>query len=315
MNNFATSNSTASTTSTKSTASTSVPKHLESLTTSIFQSLFPPISPQTTPVTSIRRVLLLDRDTSNDPTDGPNGHYTLNLRHYAISTKPTGISRGIRRLNAADRFLNGRGSGEKKKKKALPNLGRLEDVADYLLDPAAAAGFTSASESEPDTDAEVEVLETGARKVLGAKERAQRRAKDEGGRRGDGSGGVEKRAVKLVELGPRMRLRMTKVEDGVCAGKVMWHEYLTKSKAEVEEMERVWEARRREKEERQREQRENVERKRGKATEKQGGHAGNDDGDVAMDDEDWDSEDMIDGEGEGEGDDADDQTHARVAAG
>jgi len=38
-----------------------VPKHLESLVTTVFQSLFPPISPQATPLSSIKRVLLLNR--------------------------------------------------------------------------------------------------------------------------------------------------------------------------------------------------------------------------------------------------------------
>ena len=43
-----------------------VPKHLESLTTEIFQSLFPPINPQATPLSSIRRVMLLNREKTED---------------------------------------------------------------------------------------------------------------------------------------------------------------------------------------------------------------------------------------------------------
>ena len=104
---------------------------------------------------------------------------------------------------------------------------------------------------------------------------------------------VEKRAVRLVELGPRIRLRMTKVEEGVGGGKVMWHEYVTRSKEEVGELERVWEGRRREKEERKRVQRENVERKRkekGKKGEGEGEEEEEDEDDEDMDEDEWDSE-------------------------
>ena len=280
-----------------------VPKHLESLTTTIFQSLFPPISPQSTPLSSINRVLLLNRENHNSSStsSAEAGKYVLNLRHYAIITKRTGLSRGIRRLNAAERVLKQRS----KRKRGIPDLGRLEDVADYLLDPSAAAvssgGFTSGSESEVETDAEVEVLGTNARKVLNKKQMAaMRKSNDDGKLQTLGQLGVEKRAVKLVELGPRMKLRMTKVEEGVCGGKVMWHEFLEKSPEELKEMETAWEARRKEKVERRRLQKENVERKkkergsRGKGDKEDNNE---DDDDDIMDEDEWDSEDLAeDGE-------------------
>ncbi len=279
-----------------------VPKHLELLTTTIFQSLFPPISPQSTPLSSIRRVLLLNRElpkSSSTSPSGDDGTYTLNLRHYAITTKRTGLSRGIRRLNAAEKMLH-----DRKNKRALPNLGKLEDVADYLLDPSAAAeGFTSGSESEVETDAEVEVLETSAKKVLSKQQMAAlRRSNSENGPRRR-EPGVEKRAVKMVELGPRMKLRMTKVEEGICGGRVMWHEYLSKSKEEVQEMEKVWGGRRKQREERKRVQRENVERKKrekGLGKKKEGGEEESEkveDEVTDMYDDEWDSEGL---EGDGE---------------
>ena len=222
-----------------------VPKHLESLTTTIFQSLFPPISPQSTPLSSIRRVLLLNREvpkaspssTISESESKEDGAYVLSLRHYAITTRRTGLSRGIKRLNAAEKMLRQNG----KRKRGLPNLGKLEDVADYLLDPAAASGgFTSGSETEMDTDAEVEVLESNTRKVLNKKQMAALRNSNKDGKpHPRGVPNVEKRAVKLVELGPRMRLRMTKVEEGVCDGKVMWHESIEKTPEEIKGMEKI----------------------------------------------------------------------------
>ena len=120
---------------------------------------------------------------------------------------------------------------------------------------------------------------------------------------GGGRGEVEKRAVKLVELGPRLKLRMTKVEEGVCAGKVLWHEYLRKSKEEERRMEGLWEGRWRERDERRGVQRGNVERKRRERGEKgkeRGGDGGDggvgEEGDEEMDvqtdeyEDEWDSE-------------------------
>ena len=267
-----------------------VPKHLESLTTTIFQSLFPPISPQSTPLSSIRRVLLLNRElptSSSDPKSTGSGAYTINLRHYAISTKRTGLSRGIRKINAAERF-----SRDRRRKGGIPNLGKLDDVSDYVLDPAAAGGFTSGSESEVETDAEVEVLETNARKVLNRKQMNAMRSNNETIHRPEGLG-TEKKAVKLVEIGPRMKLRMTKVEEDVCGGKVMWHEYINKTKEEMKAMDRVWEKRRKEKEERKRVQKENVDRKRKESSAKQK-DGEKEEVDEQQDEEDWDEDDFYD---------------------
>jgi ribosome biogenesis protein SSF1/2 len=260
-----------------------IPKRLEKLVTEMFQSMFPPIAPQSTPLSSIRRVLLLNREKTDGDED--DGSYVINLRHYAITTKVTGIPKAIRRLNAAEKMMTSRD----KRKKGLPNLGGLEDIADYMLDPSG-AGYTSASESEVETDAEVEVLPNPKRKVLDRRERERLRAKEEGGEDSIGpKNGVEKRAVKLMELGPRMRLRLVKVEDDLCAGKVLWHEFVTKSKEEEKKLDEKWEVRRKEKEERRRIQRENVEKKRKERKEK-----GEDDDMEDEEDDEFDEYDMDD---------------------
>ncbi|KAG8525899.1 uncharacterized protein KY384_000661 [Bacidia gigantensis] len=248
-----------------------VPKHLESLTTTVFQSMFPSISPQSTPLSSIRRVLLLNREVPSSKGEINDGLYVVTLRHFAITTKSTGLSRGVRRLNTAEKLVK----QPQKQTRGIPNLGMLDDVADYLLDPSAAAsGFTSASESEVETDAEVEVLDTNVRKVLTKQQMTEKRSKDGKSDRPQKSS-TEKRAVKLVELGPRMRLRMTKVEEGLCNGKVMWHEYLNKTPKEISQMEKAWEQRNREKAERRRIQKENVERKRREKINNKGHHRAN----------------------------------------
>lgn len=255
-----------------------IPKHLESLVTTIFQSLFPPISPQTTPLSSIRRVMLLNREPSKEE----DGTYTLNLRHYAITTKTTGLSKPLRRLNAAEKLLS-----SKSKKGGLPNLSKMEDIADFMIGGENGDGYMTdaTSGSEVDTDAEVEVVETRAKKILS--KRQKDRSKDS---KTKGSGrNVERKAIKLVELGPRMKLRMTKVEEGICSGKVMWHEYIHKSKEEIKAMDKKWEQKRQEKEARKNIQKENVEKKR-----KAKGLGAEDEDEDEMDvDEEWDSEGLM----------------------
>lgn len=275
MNNFISQNTT-------DTEADPIKKQLESLTTTIFQSMFPPINPQTTPLNSIRRILLLNRETQTD------GTYVLSLRHYAITTRKTGVSKRVRRFDQTEQRHREKKSG------ALPNLGKLNDVADYILDPAA-GGYTSASETELDTDNEIEVMETTTQRVLGKRE--QQKLANNGDKKAgntEQTSNVEKRAVKLVELGPRMRLRMVKVEEGVCEGKVMWNEYVTKTKEEEKALEEKWELRRKEKEARKKTQRDNVERKKElkKNTKKNAGKAGEEGAGEGDSEEEWDSEDL-----------------------
>ena len=263
---------------TQDDSSDPVRKQLEDLTTTIFQNMFPQISPQNTPLSTIRRIMLLNREA---PDEG-EGSFVLNLRHYAITTKKTGVPRRIRRLDPKTQ------SQKEKKGTAVPNLNRLEDVSEYLLDPA---GFTSASETELDTDAEVEVLETQTRRVLGKKEASKAKDGEKPKLQTDSRSHVEKRAVKLVELGPRMKLRLVKVEEGVCEGRVMWNEFVKKSKGEEKELEKKWDTRKTEKEERRKVQRENVERKRQlKANTKRNANGDNGVEDEEMEDG-WNSED------------------------
>ncbi|KAK8063526.1 hypothetical protein PG996_008178 [Apiospora saccharicola] len=243
MNNFSTPNA---------DAKSKVPRHLETLTTTVFQSLFPPINPQKTPLRSIKRVLLLNREPAKD---GDDGSFVINFRHYAITTKAVGVSKPLRRLDAAEKLLS-----KKARKGGLPNLGKLEDISDYMVGGENGDGYMTdaTSGSEMDTDAEVEVLDNAPKKVLSQKARA---ALEASAKADEADDRVERRAVKMVELGPRMKLRLVKVEEGLSGGNVMWHEHIHKSKDEIKELEKRWEQRRTEKEKRRKEQKANVDKK------------------------------------------------------
>jgi ribosome biogenesis protein SSF1/2 len=294
--------------------SNAIPKNLESLTTTIFQSLFAPISPHTTSLKTIKRVMLLDRKPANDPND-PHA-FVLQLRHYAINavTPKSALPKALRKLEQADHLKRGDSA-------RLPNLGSLDDVADYLLDPTA-SGFTTASDTEADTDAEIEVLATENRKAMSKEERQRIRDAQRSKVTGANAEGVnpegaarpvplprktktQKKAIKLQELGPRMTLRLTKVEEGLCGGKVLWHEYISKTKEEQKQQDKAWEIRNKEKAERRRIQKENVEKKK-KEKKAKGGHEQDEDEDEEMDDQDDYDDDVWHDDADGGEDDDDD---------
>ncbi len=209
----------------------------ETLLTATFQNLFPAISAQKTALAGIRRVLLLHRDT-NDPSA------SIELRHYAIGTKLVSQSRSLRKVVA----------GEKRKRHDdLPNLSSVDDISDFVLN-GVGGGYDSGSEVEEDAEVEVKT--------------------EEGRKRTPGS---QKRAVRLTELGPRLKLDFYKVTEGICSGKVLYHKNISKTAREEQEMEAKHKASVALKAKRKKEQAENVKRKRSEQEAKggrKGGFAG-----------------------------------------
>ena len=54
--------------------------------------------------------------------------------------------------------------------------------------------------------------------------------------RGKGNNPSQKSALKLVELGPRLRLKLYRVERGLASGDVMYHAYVHKTPEEIKEL-------------------------------------------------------------------------------
>jgi ribosome biogenesis protein SSF1/2 len=63
--------------------------------------------------------------------------------------------------------------------------------------------------------------------------RRRKKKNGNGSSTGTGGGGGSKSALKLVELGPRLRLKLYKVERLLSGGDVMYHAYMSKTPAEV----------------------------------------------------------------------------------
>ena len=70
-----------------------------------------------------------------------------------------------------------------------------------------------------------------------------------------------KKAIKLTEVGPRLILKLVKIEEGICSGKVLHHNYVKKTSAEIKALEKKHAQRMKLKEERRKEQEANLAKK------------------------------------------------------
>lgn len=212
--------------------SPTTPPHLPLLMKS-FQSIFPPLSPNTLSLSSARRVVLISYNSERG---------TVDFRHYVIKVKPYGVSKRVRRILE--------GATNSNPNSGVLDLGNEKDVADFLLrkrgDPGPDGGYESAASS--------------TESVAGDDGDAVDLAEDYVGRNNKKG---QKRAVRLDEVGPRMELRLVKITEGVPGkeGGVIYHEFVKKSKKEAAAQTAVHAAKAKLKKERREEQEQNVKRK------------------------------------------------------
>lgn len=116
----------------------------------------------------------------------------------------------------------------------LPNLSNYKDISEYVLKES------GLSESEAE-DNDESLIPASA---LGQSAKAS----------------VQKR-IKLIELGPRMTLNLTKIQDNLCGGEVLYHAFVSKSEEDLKKQKAEHERKQKEKEQRKLEQEKNVEKK------------------------------------------------------
>lgn len=112
----------------------------------------------------------------------------------------------------------------------VPNLGHLRDISEYVD-----MGGLSESEAE---------LDGASNQVLLPQKIASR-----------GNALNQQSAIRMVELGPRMKLKLVKIEEGLMTGEVMYHAFVQRSPEEIKalrarrlELKRLKEKRKREQE-------------------------------------------------------------------
>jgi ribosome biogenesis protein SSF1/2 len=196
---------------------------------SMFQGMFPPIqvervscsapSPDTrlthlqSALPSFRRVLLISYQTESN---------LISVRHYTISVRPHGVSRRVRKLLAT-------ATTSKPTTGRKVDLGSAEDIADYLLrknradssTPSDASGYTAGTGTNYDSASETDASEAES------DSNAVELPEDYVGR---GNKKGSRKAVRLVEMGPRMELRLVKIVEGLVGskkgeGETVFHEF------------------------------------------------------------------------------------------
>ena len=150
-----------------------------------FQALFPAVNPATVKLAECRRVLLVHYNKTTN---------CVELRHYAVSASPVGITRAVKKVLKAK----------------TPDLGGLDDVADFVLSGGAA------SDSEMEDESSFLVLPQEFR--------------------GRGNMKSQQSSIKLSEIGPRLSLSLVKIEGGLFTGETLYHSHIVKSVQEAEEL-------------------------------------------------------------------------------
>lgn len=197
----------------------------------------------------------------------------ISMRHYFIDIREVDISRNLKKLYKAKNNLS----------KAVPNLHKKEDISSLILDHDIGA-YTS--ESEIEEDSIVKVMDTESVKVKRSVKHKEddtvEEAKDVDGDEDmkdfessnipleeDDENEQEqapvstprKKAVRLTEIGPRLTLKLVKLEEGICSGKVLHHEFVQKTDSEIRALEKRHKEKMRIKEQRRKEQEENIAKK------------------------------------------------------
>jgi ribosome biogenesis protein SSF1/2 len=171
-----------------------------------FQSLFPPLSPKTTSLSSARRVVLVSYNAERG---------TIDVRHYIITVKPFGVSKRVRRLVEGASASASASHANASSSIGTLDLGKEKDVADFLL--------RKRGEPGPDGGG-YESAASSAGSVAGDDGDTVSLAGDYVGRNNRKG---QKKAVRLDEVGPRLELRPVKITEGPPGkeGAVMYHEF------------------------------------------------------------------------------------------
>lgn len=197
------------------------PKPQLKLMASMFQGLFPPIEVEKSALPSFRRVLLVSYHAES---------HLISVRHFIISVRPHGVSRRVRKILNSATLTE---STARTATRTRVNLASAEDIADYLLrrrqDSAtpseAGSAYTNASGTTANTGYD------SASESEGSEAESDSNAvdlPDDYVGRGNKKG--SRKAVRLVEVGPRMELKLIKITEGLVGskkgeGETVFHEF------------------------------------------------------------------------------------------
>lgn len=186
-------------------------------TQTVIQNMFPSINVSKVKLSECRRVVLFHYDHEQG---------VVEFRHYSIRAIPAGLSKGVKKLMQT----------------RLPDLGGLDDIAEYVTNTGAGA---LASGAMSDSDYESEGNEVTLPQEY----------------KGRGNAKAQTSAIRLSEIGPRLTLQLMKIEQGMASGEILFHAIQRKSPEEIERLRKEHERAKALKAARKAEQARNVARK------------------------------------------------------
>lgn len=201
------------------------------ITAMLLQSFFPPINLNEIQLKKCKRVVLFNL-TFEQNDEGKNIPI-IEFRHFDIDIEKYSMKKTISNI------INNKKT----------DLSKFDNISDYILKQS---GYTSGSDNEDPT--------LGLCEIIQDEEMKSEKNKDENG---------EKIKVKLHEIGPRLNLKIQKIEEGFLKGNVTFHSYMKKSKKEIKELMDKIKEKRKIKKERKQEQEENVQKKKEEMTDEQ----------------------------------------------
>lgn len=169
----------------------------------------------------------------------------IDLRHFSVTVSPVGLNRGVKKVRIGK----------------VPNLARCEDIADFVTKyvfrlphfgrvqmPLYSLIFLLRRSNGATTDSEYEDDE-GNEVILPQTLKSR--------------GNLEnnKSAIRLHEIGPRLTIELSKIQDDLFKGNVLYHNSIVKSEEELVALKKKWAEKKRQKDLRKKAQAENVERK------------------------------------------------------
>jgi len=160
---------------------------------------------------------------------------TIDFRHYFVRATPTGVTRSVKNIVQTK----------------LPNLAHAQVVSEIILGNST---FATVGGDQQQSDSE---YEDGSNQVTLPQNFA-----------GKGNRKSGQSAIKLSEIGPRMTLKLTKVESGLGDGDVLYHAFQSKSKIDARALKAKKQKEKMDKLKRKREQEANVDAKKQKMLKK-----------------------------------------------
>ncbi|KAJ3427482.1 suppressor of swi4 1 [Anaeramoeba flamelloides] len=188
------------------------------LMASALQSMFPELNIEKMKISECKRVVLFHYELESD---------TIFMRHFIIKTRALGLSQRTEDLIH----------------KKVPDLGDLNDISDFFtkenLEKFNINGTDSSTTKHNQGNKKKGKKEKNKKnkKNKKQKEKEKKQEKDEEiGKYNIKRGGEEdlqQRAVRLVEIGPRLSLELYKIENGFLDGEVLFNKYVRKSTDQI----------------------------------------------------------------------------------